>query len=121
VNKSAPRESMPVTIKTSYNLPPAKVIRHDIEELRASRRRAVDAIHANEASIAKQHEEQAQLRTWAEDPGDYNPKACSAAADRCDKHVAMFNALIDKEHAKIRQLDHMIAELERRLCLSELT
>jgi hypothetical protein len=108
-----------VSVKSSLNLPPPRVIQHDIEQLRKNRRRCVQVIEANDKSIEKQREEQKELRALAEDPGDYDAEACANAADRCDKHIRTFEALNKKERAKIDQYDGMIKDLEERLCLSE--
>lgn len=115
------RGPMSVSIKTSYNLPPPAVIQHDIEQLRVERRRCVDAIQTNDKSVEEQRDEQKELLELVDNPGHYNPDACAAAADRCEKHIDMFNSLNKKEYAKIDQFDSMIATLEKRLCLSEQT
>ena len=108
-----------VEIKSSLNLPPPKVIEHDLEDLRETLSRCREAIVRNEVSIEKQKEDRKELLNLVENPGIYNPVACQEAADRCEKHIAMFQALNKKERSKASQLKKMIGVLERRLCLSE--
>ena len=110
---------MTISVKSSLNLPPPSVIEHDIGLLRESLDRCRDAIRRNRKSVENQRMEQAELLALVDNPGRYNSDACQKAADRCDKHIRMFEALNEKEDAKVEQIGGMIRTLEQRKCLSE--
>lgn len=59
--------------------------------------------------------EQKELMALLEDPGQYSVERLQANIDACDRHVALFEASIGKEQAKIKQLEQVIAVLEERV------
>lgn len=113
-----------VEVISTLNVPPAHEVKADIVKLRDFRRACKDSIKSFERQIKDQKTDKAYMQRLAENPvGDdgihYNPEACKKAAERCDLHIGMFESLIKKEKAKIEQLDYMITEVEKQLCLSE--
>lgn len=113
------REPMTVGIKTSMNLPPPKAIIHDLDGIRKSKARAAEAIIANGRMIQKEKDMQKRMKDLSVNPGPYNAEACAKGAVRCGENIAELEALNSKEEAKVEQLEHIIADLEKRLWLSE--
>jgi hypothetical protein len=110
-----------IGIKTSWNLPPPRVIQRDIEMLKRNKNACSKTIKGYKREIKNKIDEKEELEKLAINPGIYNAEACAKAAVRCDKHLKVFEAVIKKERAKIAQLDSMIKELKKRLWLSEQT
>lgn len=113
-----------VEVKTSLNLPSVREMRADIEKLKDHKDLCAEAIKMNRKQIKRQQTDKKHLVKLSENPVDedgieYNQEACAQAAKKCDANIGMFRALIDKEKAKINQLDYMINEIEDRICLSE--
>lgn len=113
-----------IEVKSTLNMPPASEVRADIVKLRDFRKSCRDSIKSFEKQIEDQRFEKDYMQRLEKDPlGDdgitYNPEACGKAAKRCDTHICMFESLIKKERAKIEQIDYMITEIEKQLCLSE--
>lgn len=113
-----------VAVKSSLNLPSVRSMRSDIEKLNQQRKACRESIARFEQQIDGQMKDRAMFEKLAANPVDddgvrYNPEACDASAKRCDKHIGMFKALIEKEQAKIAQLDYMIEEINKRICLSD--
>ena len=113
-----------IGIEIDFGFPSTGDMQADIEKLAAMRSTSERAVADNEDGIAKQLVEQKELRALAENPVSddgitYNAEACAAGADRCDKHIRMFEALIEKEQAKVRQLNYMISEIEKHIQMQE--
>ena len=113
-----------VEIKSTLNLPSLKEMRADVMKLRQLQKECHVSMVHNEQQIEAQRLEKSQLLRFAEGDVDddgirYSSDACREAACRCDKHIGMFQALIEKEQAKVDQLEYMIREVEKRICLSE--
>jgi len=110
---------MTVSVKSSLNLPPPRVIQRDIEMLKRNRGACLNTIRGYRREISKKRIEQKELWDLSLNPGEYNAEACAKAALRCEGHVGVDEATIKKEQAKVEQLDRMIRTLEERLSLSE--
>ena len=113
-----------IEIRSSLNIPPAHEIQSDIEKLRGIQSQSRQAIRANRREIEKQRFEQLELLELVKNPTGkdgitYDQTACQNGADRCDKHIDMFNSLIRREREKIAYADGIIKEIEERRCLSE--
>jgi len=113
-----------IEIKSTLNMPPEYEVRADIVKLRGFRKACRETIKTLERQIEDQqfdkiYMEKLSINPLGTDGITYNPEACANAAQRCDKHIGMFESLINKERAKIEQVDYMITEIEKQLCLSE--
>jgi hypothetical protein len=111
-----------ITIKMTNDgiFPPPEVIQKDIDMLRerlVKRRRRIKEI---KQQIKVQKNEQSELRLLVSNPGIYDSDACAAGAERCEKHIKMYEGLIKKERAGIEQFEGMIETLEKNKCLSEM-
>jgi hypothetical protein len=113
-----------IGVEISFGFPPTGDMQADISKLAQTREVSRSAIRDLKRQIEDQRTEQKKLRALVDNPTDedgitYNPEACANGADRCDKHVAMFEALIKKEQAKVDQATYMIGEIEGRIQLQE--
>lgn len=108
-----------IGIETSYNFPPASEIHSDIADLKAQAGVRRDRIRQYRKSIKMTLVEQEELRELVKDPGMFDAEACAASAERCNAHIKMYEATIEKELAGVKQLDTMIETLEDRICLQE--
>lgn len=114
-----PDREITIGIETSYNLPSPAEIQVDIEKLKSSAENRKQRIRGFRREIKGQLKEQKELLELVKNPGIYNPVACKDAAERCNKHIRMFEATIKKEQVGVDQLERMIEILEERRCLSE--
>lgn len=113
-----------IEVKSTLNVPSAREVKADVGKLREHRRACQDAVKMFNRQIDDQRMDKLYMERLAENPvGDdgirYNADACANAAKRCDRHIGMFESMIKNEQTKIGQLDYMITEIEKQLCLSE--
>ena len=111
-----------IEVKSSLNTPSEREMRADIEKLKVHCEMCVVAIRNFEQQIEGQKAERAHFKALSKNPIEdgvrYNAEACARAAKKSDKNIGMFNALIKKESEKISQIEYMISEIERQMCLS---
>jgi len=102
------------------NLPPPKSIRSDMDQLKQMKNRCVQVIRAYRGDIKGQKLEQEKLiLLLKEHPKEYDQEAMERNIKDCDKNIATFKKVIESERSKIKQLDHVLKDLEKRLCQSE--
>lgn len=111
-----------IEVKSSLNTPSEREMRADIERLKGHCEACAASIQGFEQQIEGQKTEKVHFLALSENPVEdgvrYDPEACVRAAKKCDKNIGMFNAMIKKENERILQVEYMIGEIERQMCLS---
>ncbi len=110
-----------IGVESSLNLPPMETLIKDRDQLQNQADHRRDRIRGYRREIKKKEAEKAELLDLVEDPGFYDPVACKKNAERCDQHIKMFEATIEKERAGVEQLESMIKTINDRICLKEQT
>lgn len=112
-----------IEVKSTLNFPPVKEMRSDVGKLTQQRKTCKESIETFEKQIEGQEQDRDNLTRLSKNPVEggihYNADACGEAARQSNKHIGMFKSLIKKEKAKIEQLNYMISEINKHICLSE--
>lgn len=95
------------------------IIARDILRLEHEKGKCREGMKTLYHGIKELRREQTELQDLLSTETNYDKEALQNNIKRIDFHIGQIEATINKEEAKIRQLDYMINVLRRKQCLSD--